>query len=175
MNDTALLAIDVQVNMFAEGSSVINGDGILHIIERLIAQARAAHRPVVYVQNNGGEGDPDAAGTTGWQIHPDVAPETGDILIQKYTPDSFFNTNLQSELESRHIRHLIIAGMQTEFCIDATCRRVHELGYEVTLVQNAHNTYDGKGLTASQIITHCNAELRGKVTLRKTRDISFGG
>ena len=174
MNNTALLVIDVQVNMFAEGSSVFDGDGILRIIGFLITQAHAAHLPVIYVQNNGGKGDPDLVGTTGWQIHPDVVPEMGDILIQKHTPDSFFNTNLQSELESRHIQHLIIVGMQTEFCINATCRSAHKLGYEVTLVQDGHSTYDGKGLTASQIITRYNDELRGTVNLSRAKDIPFG-
>lgn len=98
----------------------------------------------------------------------------GDISIQKHTPDSFLKTNLQSELESRHIRHLIIAGMQTEFCINATCQQAHELGYEVTLVGYAQSTYNDKGLTASQIITWYNNELHEKVNLRKAKDIPFG-
>ncbi|HEY5158223.1 MAG TPA: cysteine hydrolase family protein [Anaerolineales bacterium] len=174
MNNTAFLVIDVQVNMFAEGRAVFNGEKMLLIIRQLITQARAAHLPVIYVQNNGGEGDPDMTGTAGWQIHPDVTPEMGDIIIQKHTPDSFFKTNLQNELGARHIRHLIIAGMQTEFCINATCHRAHDLGYEVTLVQDAHSTYDGKGLTASQIITRYNHELQKKVNLKEAKDIPFG-
>ncbi len=130
-NNPALLIIDAQVNMFTEGSSVFEGEELLHTISCLIAQARSAHLSIVYVQNNGSEGDPDLPGTPGWQIHPAVTPETGDIVIQKHAPDSFHETNLQSELEARHIRRLIIAGMQTEMCIAATCRRAHELGFEI--------------------------------------------
>jgi nicotinamidase-related amidase len=174
MNDTALLIIDAQVNMFAEGSSVFEGEKILDAISRLITQARAAHLPIIYVQNNGGAGDPDMSGTPGWQFHPAVAPEKGDIIIQKHTPDSFHETNLQSELESRHIRNLIVAGMQTDFCINATCRQAHELGYEVVLVQDAHSTYDDGELTASQIITQYNDELCEKVKLQKANNITFG-
>jgi nicotinamidase-related amidase len=171
---TALLIIDAQVNMFAEGSSVYKGEKILHTISRLIAQARTAHLPIIYVQNNGGEGDPDMPGTPGWQIHPAVTPETGDIVIQKKTPDSFYGTNLQNELETRQIHQVIIAGMQTEMCIETTCRRAHELGYEVTLVKDAHSTFDGHGITAAQIIAQYNEALRPAVKVEKASSITFG-
>ena len=174
MNDAALLIIDAQVNMFAEGSSVFEGEKILNTLSRLLAQARTAHLPIIYVQNNGIEGDPDMPGTPGWQVHPLVTPEKGDVIIQKHTPDSFHETNLQSELESRHIHNLIVAGMQTDYCINATCRRAFELGYEVILVQDAHSTYDSREFTASQIITRYNNELREKINLKEAKDITFG-
>ena len=173
-SNTALLIIDAQVNMFTEGSSVFEGEGLLHTIRCLIDQARVAHLPIVYVQNNGSEGDPDIPGTPGWQIHPAVTPETGDIVIQKHTPDSFHETNLQSELEARHIRQVIIVGMQTEMCIAATCRRAHELGYDVTLVKDAHSTFDGDGVTATQTIAHYNDSLCAVVRVEKANNITFG-
>jgi nicotinamidase-related amidase len=128
----------------------------------------------IYVQNNGSEGEPDMPGTPGWQIHPAVTPETGDIVIQKRTPDSFHETNLQSELEARQIRRLIIAGMQTDMCIDATSRRAHELGYDVTLVKDAHSTFDGGGRTAAQIIAQYNDALRAVVKVEEASNITFG-
>lgn len=173
-HDTALLIIDAQVNMFSEGGSVFEGKKLLDTISRLIARARAAHLPIVYVQNNGGEGDPDMPGTLGWQIHPALAPEQGDIVIQKHTPDSFHETNLQSELEARQIRRLIVVGMQTEMCIDANCRRAHELGYDVTLVKDAHSTFDGAGLTASQIIAQHNDALRAVVKVQDSSHVMVG-
>jgi nicotinamidase-related amidase len=174
MNDTALLLIDVQVNMFAPGSCVYQGEKILDAICDLITGARSAHAPVIYVQNNGSQGDPDLPGTPGWQIHPAVAPQAGDVTIQKQTPDAFFKTNLQNELEARHIQRLIIAGMQTEFCIHATCQRAHAFGYAVTLVQDAHSTYDYGELSAAQIIAHYQDELQKTIVLTAVKDISFG-
>jgi nicotinamidase-related amidase len=171
MNNTALLLIDVQVNMFAEGSSVFEGEKTLYTISRLLTQARTAHLPIVYVQNNGGEGNPDTPDSPGWQIHHDVFPEKEDIVIQKLTPDSFFQTNLQTELGLRHIHNLIIAGMQTDFCVNATCQRAYELGYKVTLVQDAHSTYDNSELTASQIISQYNNDLREKIKVKEAKDI----
>jgi nicotinamidase-related amidase len=173
-NNTALLIIDAQVNMFTEGSSVFEGEKLLHTISRLIAQARTVHLPIVYVQNNGSECDPDMPGTPGWQIHPAVTPEKGDVVIQKHTPDSFYGTTLQNELEARQIHQVIIVGMQTEMCIDATCRRAHELGYEVTLVKDAHSTFDGDGITAAQIIAQYNDAFRAAVKVEEASSITFG-
>lgn len=171
---TALLIIDAQVNMFAEDGPVFEGEKLLDTLSRLIAQARAAHQFIVYVQNNGGEGDPDMPGTPGWQIHPAVTPEPGDIVIQKYTPDSFHETNLQSELDRRHIRRLVIVGMQTEMCIAATCRRAHALGYPVTLVKDAHSTFAAAGLTAAQIIARHNETLQAVARVEEASHITFG-
>lgn len=169
----ALLIIDAQNNMFAEDASVFEGKQLLQRISRLILQARRSHLPIVYVQNNGQAGDPDLPGTPGWQIHPAVAPQAGDIIIQKHTPDAFHETNLRGELEARHIQHVIVAGMQTEMCIAATCQRAHELGYEVTLVKDAHSTFDDGDFTAAQIIAQHNDTLSTVATVKETKEIVF--
>jgi nicotinamidase-related amidase len=44
----------------------------------------------------------------------------------------------------------------TEYCVDATCRRATDLGYNVTLVKDAHSTTDNSILTAEQIIAYNN-------------------
>ena len=61
----------------------------------------------------------------------------------------------------RGIHKLIIAGIQTEFCVDTTTRRAYSLGYQVTLVQDAHSTWDTENITAAQIIAHHNLTLGG--------------
>jgi nicotinamidase-related amidase len=172
-SQTALLIIDAQVNMFEAGSSVFEGEKMLHMLGSLIAQMRAAQGPVIYVQNNGGEADPDWPGTPGWEIHPALAPQAGESVIQKRTPDSFHETNLQSVLEARHFRRLIIAGMQTDFCIEATCRRAHAMGYDVTLVKDAHSTYDGGGRTAAQTIAEYNEALKSIIKVEEASRLTF--
>ena len=101
-------------------------------------------------------------------------PDEGDVVIQKQTPDASYRTNLNLELEYRGIKKLIIAGLQTEYCIDTTCRRAFSLGYQVILVKDAHSTWDSPLLTAQQIINHHNNVLGGWfVTLKNERDIEF--
>jgi nicotinamidase-related amidase len=174
--NTVLLVIDVQVCNFEESAPVYRGDELLSKIDGLIAQARAAGMPVIYyIQHCGPEGAIDQPGTPGWAIHPTIAPLQDDVVIQKHHPDAFQETSLLSELESRGIKKLIITGIQTEYCIDTTCRRAYSLGYEVTLVEDAHSTWDSHHLTALQIIEHHNAVLGGWfVELKRAGDIEFG-
>ena len=65
-NDTALLVIDVQKGMFVEDEPVYQGAQLLETIGELLAKARAAQVPVIYIQHNGGPGHPLEPGSEGW-------------------------------------------------------------------------------------------------------------
>jgi nicotinamidase-related amidase len=70
---------------------------------------------------------------------------------------------------------LVVAGIQTEYCVDTTCRRAYSLGYDVTLVQDGHSTWDTPDLCAPQIIAHHNRTLGGWfVTPQAAEAIAFG-
>jgi nicotinamidase-related amidase len=172
---TALLIIDVQACNFEKPSPVHAGDALLAKISKLIARARTERVPVIYVQHCGPEGAVDQPGTPGWEIHPSVAPTKDDPVLQKHHPDAFQDTSLQRELESRGVGRLIVAGLQTEYCVDTTCRRAYSLGYAVTLIKDAHSTWDTDRLTAPQIIAHHNDVLGGWfVELRGTDEVKLG-
>ncbi|MFY9553226.1 MAG: cysteine hydrolase family protein [Blastocatellia bacterium] len=158
--DTALLIIDVQVGII-DGFRAHHGRKVLDNINQLLARARAANTPIIYVQHDGEDGHPLEAGSPGWEIHPDIKPHQEDLIVRKRASDSFFETMLQTELEARGIKHLVVAGCMTEYCVDTTSRRAVTMGYDVTLVSDAHTTIDNKLLTAAQIIAHHNALLDG--------------
>jgi nicotinamidase-related amidase len=173
-SDTALLVIDVQNGMFAEDDPVYQGTELLAKIGDLLAKARAAQVPVIYIQHNGGPGHPLEPGSAGWPIHPAITPADDEPVVGKATPDSFHETTLQAELEARGIVKLVIAGIQTECCVDTTCRRAASLGYQTTLVRDAHSTWDSRTLSAAQIIAHHNEALDGWfVTPKPASEIAF--
>jgi nicotinamidase-related amidase len=172
-NDVALVVIDVQMFGFEEGSPVYAGESLLAKVGDLIGRARAAGVPVIYVQHRDSE-DTSRLPDPAEEIHPAIAPLEGDVVVQKHHPDAFQGTTLQQVLASKGIKRLIVAGMQTEYCIDTTCRRAYSLGYDVTLVEDAHSTWDTEHLAAPQIIAHHNATLGGWfVTLKAANDIVF--
>ncbi|MBO0790318.1 MAG: cysteine hydrolase [Ktedonobacteraceae bacterium] len=173
--DTALLVIDVQAGMFAEADPVYQGEELLERINTLLAGARQANAPVIYVQHGSKRaGHPLEIGTSGWHIHPAIAPHEGDIVVQKAMPDAFYKTTLEQELRARGIKKLVITGIQSDFCVDTTTRRACSLDYDVTLVQDAHSTWDLKGLSAAQIIAHHNAVLGDWfATLKTTSEVTF--
>lgn len=168
----ALLILDIQVGNFIDPQPIFNGDKLLSKIKSLVIKMRSAESTIIYIQNNGSTGDPDEPGTVGWEIHPFITPHKSNLVIQKSSPDSFYGTSLKKELDSRGIKKIIIVGLQSEYCIDTTCRRAFSLNYEVILVQDAHSTWDSELLTAEQIVNHHNSVLGGLfVSLKKTGEI----
>jgi nicotinamidase-related amidase len=170
---SALVVIDMQVVMFDESDPVYKGDALLTTVQTLIKQARTAGVPVIFVRHDDGPGGAPAHGTPGWDVHPGIAPLPDDIIIDKRTPDSFHETPLQQELGRRGISNLILTGIQTECCVDTTCRRAFSLGYDVTLASDAHSTWNSKHLTAQQIIDHHNGVLPWFAKVRPSSDITF--
>lgn len=173
MTKKALLIIDVQNDMFQQGSVVHNGDELLQNINSLITQARSTNTPVFYIQHNEQVGEPLENGTYGWQIHSDISPLDGDVIIQKTTPDSFFKTTLDEELRKQGVEHLYLSGIQTEICVDTTCRSAFSKGYKVTLVSDSHSTWNSKELTAEQIIGHHNNTLRWFADIEPSGEVKF--
>jgi len=169
--NTALLIIDAQVGMFSSPiiSPVHEGDSMLARIGSLISKARVARLPVFYIRHSGGKGQPLEAGTNGWHIHPAIAPTDGDVVVDKLTSDSFMNTSLHDELQLHKVKRLIVAGIQTEYCVDTTCRRAFSLGYEVVLISDAHGTWNTDVLSADQIIAHHNKTLGGTFATLQTQ------
>ena len=174
MKKTALLLIDVQNCMF-DPAPVYNSALLLERLQSLIDRARASNTPVIYVQHNGPAGAPHAPGEPGWAIHPAIAPLPGETIVQKTTPDAFYQTTLQEELAAKDIEQLVIAGIQTDYCVDTTCRRAASEGYAVTLVSDAHSTWGDGGLNAEQIIEHHNRVLGNWfATLATSESVQFG-
>ncbi|MFD2446865.1 cysteine hydrolase family protein [Bacillus sp. CGMCC 1.16607] len=171
MKNTALLIIDVQNGMFFEEDPVFNSEKLILNLKQLIETARSSNTPIFYIQHNEPSGLEH--GTKAWEIHHEVNPTSTDIIIQKTTPDSFFNTNLDEELKKQNINHLVLTGIQSEICVDTTCRKAFSLGYDVTLVTDAHSTWKSSELSAQQIINHHNQVLKWFADTKETKDIMF--
>lgn len=171
----ALLVIDVQVAMFAINNEVLyKGESVLNNIVRLVQKARSSHTPIIFVQHTVENDKEYQRGRMSWQIHPRIKPLEGEEVIEKSTWDSFFHTRLETVLKGLGITELVIAGMQTEFCVDTTCRRAFSMGYRNILVSDAHTTFDSEELSAEQIIRHHNRVLGGRFAgLKRTDEIFF--
>jgi len=111
------------------------------------------------VRHDGGAGDVLGRDGPGWALHPAVAPRGDEPVIDKDRCSAFHGTDLHEQLQRRGITHLVIAGMQTEYCIDTNCRDAHGLGYRVTLASDGHTTFDTPELPASAVVAHHNRTL----------------
>jgi streptothricin hydrolase len=127
------LVIDIQRNMFEGDPAIWDGVELLARLSELVARARAAGVPVIFVRNCGGPGDPDEPGTVGWELSPALPRLEGKPIVDKRSPDAFVDTGLDGLLRARGVSRVIVCGVQSEFCIQATCRGAVERGYEVPL------------------------------------------
>jgi nicotinamidase-related amidase len=130
-------------------------------IAGLIARARVASVPVIYIQHDGSPGHRLEPGTSGWLLRPEIAPQPGERVIHKRACDAFFETTLGAELAAAGIQRLVICGCMTQYCVDTTARRAVSLGYDVVLAADGHMTADTDTLRFEQIIAHHNALLDG--------------
>lgn len=173
-----MLIIDVQIGLVAMMSAELTNQ-VLPNIRALLDVARSAGTAVFFVQHDGPKEHPLEVGTPGWAIDPSIPPLPGEPIIRKQASDSFFETPLAEQLHAAGINSLVIAGGMTEYCIDTTCRRALTLGFDVTLVGNAHLTRDNSVLTAAQIVAHHNLILDGfeaganSIKVTPTNRISF--
>ena len=168
MPDTALVVIDIQNDYFPGGAMELEG------AEAAGTKAGAAIRhfrekklPVIHVRHLSVR--PGATfflpGTRGAEIHASVQPAAGETVVEKNFPNSFRNTGLKDLLEMQSVKNLVIAGMMTHMCVDASVRHAADLGYKVTLLADACATraqsYGGETVPARQVHAAFLAALNG--------------
>ncbi|MEY2394963.1 MAG: hypothetical protein QOF94_1308 [Acidobacteriaceae bacterium] len=156
----ALLIIDVQIGLVRLVQTELQ-DSVLPKIAVLLSKARSSGILVLFIQHDAPKRHPLETNSPAWAIHPAIAPLCGESGIGKKASDSFFETGLAGRLRTDGLGRVIIAGGMTEYCVDTTCRRAVTLGYDVTLVADAHLTRDTPILTAAQIIAHHYLLLEG--------------
>ncbi|TVT83664.1 isochorismatase family protein [Acinetobacter colistiniresistens] len=136
----ALIVVDVQ-NAFVSGiDAVPESEQLIASISILLAKARSAHVPVIFLQNDGDEGATDEPFQTGWVLY--FPPLSNEFVVRKYEDNGFDGTSLQKILNELKVKSLIICGVLSEMCVAATAREALALGYDVLLAHDAHATYD---------------------------------
>jgi nicotinamidase-related amidase len=164
-----LLMIDVQRNMLQPPLPVPAAGPVDTAIRDLLGRARDAGAQVVHVRNNGSDDDPDAPGSEGWELVHEV--RDGEPVVDKWVPDSFDGTGLDKLLPPH--APLIVVGMQSEFCVQSTCLAARDRGHEVTLVHDAHATYDDDA-PAAEISRRVEDDLRAAgVMVIGSEDVRF--
>ena len=136
----ALLLIDIQNDYFDGGAmTLVNAYQASQNAKQLLEKFRNKKLPVIHIQHIATK-----AGATfflpetfGVEIHKNVRPVADEKVIIKHFPNSFRETELLDVLRENEITDLIVAGMMTHMCIDATTRAAKDLGYNCTLIGDA--------------------------------------
>ena len=137
---SALVIIDIQNDYFENGTNVLVGSDKASLnAKRILEKFRSKGNPVVHVQHIAAR--PTATfflpNTAGAEIHNNVKPLAGEKVVVKHYPNSFRETDLLDYLKSKSITDLVICGMMSHMCVDATTRAAKDLGFNITLIGDA--------------------------------------
>jgi nicotinamidase-related amidase len=168
MADTALLIIDIQNDYFPGGAMELEGaDAAGAKAAAALKHFRAKGMPIVHIRHLSVRPGstfflPD---TKGAEIHASVEPQGSEPVINKNFPNSFRATPLQDRLTGLNVKNLVVAGMMTHMCVDASVRHAADLGYKITLLGDACATraqkISGETVPARQVHLAFLAALNG--------------
>ncbi|HET7671755.1 MAG TPA: cysteine hydrolase family protein [Burkholderiales bacterium] len=168
MAERALLIIDIQNDYFPGGKMELEGaDAAAKNAAQALRTFREKSLPVFHVRHLSVR--PGSTffipGTSGAEIHAAVKPEGSEKVIEKNFPNSFRGTPLENALKEAGVKELVVAGMMTHMCVDASVRHAADLGYRVTLLGDAcatrTQTFGGETVPARQVHTAFLAALNG--------------
>ncbi len=138
----ALIIVDVQNDYFPNGRYELSKPlQALENIKKLVRYFNDKNYSIFHIQHIAPKGATFfEEGTCGADIHNDLLPAKNVII--KHAPNSFLDTNLDKELKDKGIKEIVICGMMTHICIDATAKAGDDLGYKVTVISDACDTRD---------------------------------
>jgi nicotinamidase-related amidase len=176
-NRKALLVIDMQKGSFTSKTPRFDTDGVVKKINKLASIIREQNNPVIYVQHDGtGTGEFEKYSQE-WEILDDLAVASGDILIDKYANDIFYNSKLQSKLTELNVNELVITGCATDFCVESTIQSALTKDYKIVVVEDGHTTGERPHLSAEKVIEHYNwvwrnmIPTKGKIEVKSFEEI----
>ncbi len=148
---TALLIIDIQNDYFPGGKMELEGAKEAGQKAGALLQCFREHGGQhIHIQHEARK--PGATffipGTDGIRIHDLVAHFEGEPIVHKQYPNSFRDTNLLEQLKHWETERVLICGMMTHMCVDATVRAAADFGFQVIVVEDACAT---RALTHDQI------------------------
>ena len=135
-----LIVIDMQKALMDD--ELYNLHGLLENVGKFIAAAREKGIEVIYVQHDAGPGTGFSVGDEGFEIADEVAPRGGEKVFVKTINSAFGNKEFTAYLEEAKDDTLMIVGLQTNFCIDATVKSAFERGYTVMIPEGTNSTFD---------------------------------
>jgi nicotinamidase-related amidase len=175
---TALLVIDIQKDYFPGGK---------HPLVNPLDAAKKAYMLLQCFREHGGyhvhtqhiSRERDAtfflSGDRGTDIHDSAAHFEGEPIVYKHEPNAFLNTNLLELLKSWEVERLVICGMMTHMCVEATARAASDLGFQVIVAEDAcatcDLTYGDTTIPADQVHKASLAALKSYGRVLKSEEI----
>ncbi len=151
-SQTALLVMDLQNPII---QSLTDQTTIVTNVSKAVAQARAKKIPVIYVVVGFRPAAPEISAqnksfsilnnkemwttefSDQWvQIHPDLTPQTDEVVITKRRISAFTGSDLEVVLRGLNIRHLVLTGISTSGVVLSTVREAADKDFQLTVIED---------------------------------------
>ena len=149
-----LLVVDIQKGITNEHLYAFNN--FIKNTSRIIEAARENNLEIIYIQHDDGVGTGFSIGDNDFEIADQVAPKENEKVYVKDINSCFGNKEFTEYLDELNDKDLIIVGLQTNFCIDATVKSAFERGYRVIIPEGTNSTFDNDYMDAETTYKYYN-------------------
>ena len=149
-----LIVIDIQKGITDE--RLYDFDGFINNVTNIIDAARKNGVELNYVQHDDGPGTGFSVGDKDFEIAEQAAPIAGEKIFVKEINSFFGNQELTEYLEKEDDKDVMIVGLQTNFCIDASVKSAFERGFRVIIPEGTNSTFDNGYMDAETTYRYYN-------------------
>lgn len=155
-----LLVVDAQ--RLITNEKLYLSERFISNVKKLIAAARRNNIEVIYVRHDDGPGEELTKGTYSFEIYDEFKPAENEKIFDKTVNSPFRDTGLLEYLKEGKTETVIIAGLQTDFCIDAAVKGAFEHGFHVIVPAYANSTVDNRFMTGEESYHYYNEYMWNK-------------
>ena len=149
-----LLVVDTQKLITNE--KLYRFDIFVSNAKQMIHEARSNNIEVIYVRHDDGIGNELTKGKDGFEIYEKFQPMNDEKIFDKKVNSAFKGTGLLEYLINEGEKDIIIVGLQTDYCIDATIKCGFEHGFSIIVPAYANTTVNNKFILAEQSYQYYN-------------------
>ena len=143
-----LLVIDMQKALV--NKDLYAFDTFVDSTVQLVNAARKNGIEVIFVQHDAGSGSGLSVGDEGFEIIDPLRPKPGEKVFVKTINSCFGNQKFKAYMKQQEDKRLMIIGLQTNYCIDATVKSAFEGQVKKTVDRNGlYLAQTPQGITVS--------------------------
>ena len=140
-------------------SRPFNTRKVIDNIKKLIKLSRKNNIEIVYIRHEEEVGTPFDKNTKGWEIYHEVKPTDDEVIFDKKFNSAFLKTGLKAYLDSKSIENIILVGLRTEYCVDATCKSAFDLGYNIIIPKETNTTFGNEYMSGKNVYKFFNFDI----------------
>lgn len=149
----ALILIDIQKGFDHPNWGARNNLNFEGNIENILRMWRLNKHPLIHIQHISIEKDsPLRPGQDGVSFKICATPLKKEPVFQKSVHSAFIGTDLDKYLENNNIKDIVLVGLTSDHCVSTTARMGYDLGYNVTIFEDAVATFNRKAVDGRNIV-----------------------